>query len=301
MRTQFSKIALAATIALAMTFTLSCSSGGDGDSTCGGKPYDTGKYGCVNNELVGTCGGRYYNPENERCLNGEIQNGAEITLPSSSGSGGGGGDGAVIPKTSAIKDITGDSFTMVHKHYDCQENGTLEEDTYEQTISYTISGSTLSFGGAQFSGNSSSLIGTWIASTLQDIGMSSDVKKVVFTQNTLAITQCAGEPGEEREYRNGSTIKVIDCNTAEITKGNETVKVRDLGTTGTATYKGKTCKYVDVYSESQEQKACSDAYNKVMRENPGYDGSGDEVHRYYRDIRNDGFSNCIKDFPEWFN
>jgi uncharacterized protein (TIGR02145 family) len=89
MRTKLFKIAQAATLGLAMTFTLSCSSGGDGDPTCGGKLYDTGKYGCVNNELVGTCGDRYYNPENERCLNGEIQNGAEITFPSS-GSGGGG-------------------------------------------------------------------------------------------------------------------------------------------------------------------------------------------------------------------
>ncbi len=67
-----------ATFALAITLTLSCSSGGGDDggggATCGGKAYDTGKYGCVNNEIVGTCGGSYYNPENERCLNGEIQN-----------------------------------------------------------------------------------------------------------------------------------------------------------------------------------------------------------------------------------
>jgi uncharacterized protein (TIGR02145 family) len=69
---------LAAALGLAITFTLSCSSGGGGgDPTCGGRLYDTGKYGCVNNELVGTCGGIYYNPEYERCLNGDIQNGAE--------------------------------------------------------------------------------------------------------------------------------------------------------------------------------------------------------------------------------
>ncbi len=119
MRNHFSKLALTAALALAITLTLSCSSGdggGGGGATCGGKAYDTCKYGCVNDELVGTCGGSYYNPENERCLNGEIQNGAEIIFPSSSSgnpSNGGSGKGHDIAKYKT-KQI-GDQVWMAEK------------------------------------------------------------------------------------------------------------------------------------------------------------------------------------------
>jgi uncharacterized protein (TIGR02145 family) len=88
-------LSAAISIALALAF-FACDSGGGGggSSTCGGKQYDQAKYGCVNDELVGTCNGSYYNPEYERCNNGQVQDGAEITFPSSSGGGNGGYSGS---------------------------------------------------------------------------------------------------------------------------------------------------------------------------------------------------------------
>lgn len=248
------KTLLTASLALAITFTFSCSSGGDDDG----------------NNNPGPGGGFI-------------------------------GDGRII--TFAIKDITGTSFTAVETDYNCSMDGTLSEHTYEYPTSYTISGSTLSFGEAEFNGNSASLIGTWNALELQEEvlfrGNSSShgiggVSKAVFTQNTLTLTQCAGEPGYTRDYGDGVTFRVIDCGKAVFTKGNETVTWAAQGEDKTFTYGGKTCKFDIKYSEPQMREACSDAYNKAAAE-------GGYVYNYYYDILEKDENECLKDFPEWLH
>jgi hypothetical protein len=278
MRTQLTNVRansirplLTATLALAITLTFSCSSGGgNGDDNDGG-------------------GG-------------------------GSGNGGGSGaEGCII--THDIKDMDESSFTAIYKWYDCRENGTLEERTNEYPTSYTINGSTLSFGEAEFSGNSASLIGTWNASSLQHIQFRrnnsgygiGEVSKAVFTQNSLSITQCAGEIGEkERKDWNGNVIKidgvaiiekVIDCGTSEFTKGTETVRLKVSGTEATATYKGKTCKLNIEHSESQMRAACTQAYNKAKDE-----GKAEEwrvVRDYYDEILEKEENDCRESLPEW--
>jgi hypothetical protein len=270
---------LTATLALAITLTLSCSSGGgNGDDDGGG-----------NN---GSGGGN---------------NGAN--------------EGRIL--TYGIENVTESSFTAIDKWYYCQENGTLEEETSEYPTSYTIDGSTLSFGGAEFSGNSASLIGTWNSnsSSLQDIrfdgnhygsSMSSvsavftQVSKAVFTQNSLSITQCAGEIGErERRDWNGNVIKIdgvaiiekgIDCGTVEYTKGTETVRIKVSTEEVTATYKGRTCKVAIEHSESQIRAACTQAYEKAKDE--GYDDSY-RYYGYYDKILYKEENDCHKSLPEW--
>jgi len=219
---------------------------------------------------------------------------------------GGGGTGEEMIVTLDIKDITSTSFTMIEKAGPyCKSDGTLKEDIYEYPTNYTISGSTLSFGGAEFTGNSTSIIGTWNSSSVQDIlfgatrdGYNTRGIKVVFTQNTLAITLCLGKPGDDIEFIHdeyeGITQKVIDCSTLELKKGNEAIKVKySTPDTYTATYNGKTCKRGG-YSESQMQTACTPwAYKKTA--NGGYVSDA-----LYWNILEKDYWNCVKDFPNWF-
>jgi len=207
---------------------------------------------------------------------------------------GGGSEGRLI--TLAIKDIISTSFTAVENDPRCETDGTLRDEIYEYPTSYIISGSTLSFGDAIFSGNSASLIGTWNSSNLQRIEFKgnigsygiSGVSKAVFTQNSITLTQCTGGT-----YKNGAAVKVIDCGTAEITKGNETVKYVASGAWRTFTYNGKTCKSGGGYSEAQMQTACTQAYNKATAD-------GGYTYDYYYDILEKEYRDCVKDFPEWF-
>jgi hypothetical protein len=258
---------LTATLALAITLTLSCSpGGGSGDDDGGGNNGGNG--------------------------------------------GDNGGGGRII--TLDIKDIGESSFTAIDKEYNCQENGTLEERTYEYPTSYTINGSTMSFGEAEFSGNSASLIGTWNASSLQHIRFHSNnrsygiygVSKAVFTQNSLSVTLCARIGEKERiDDWNGNVIKIdgvaiiekgIDCGTSEYTKGTETVRLKASTEEATATYKGKTCKLVIEHSESQMRAACTQAYNKAKDE-----GKEWGVEGYYWDILEKEENDCKKSLPEW--
>ncbi len=87
---------LAASIALVMAFTFSCSSGGGGGniSTCSGKEYDATFYSCEKGELVGSCKGSDYYPEYQSCSNGVIIDGAEVIPSSSSGGSQGGNSGS---------------------------------------------------------------------------------------------------------------------------------------------------------------------------------------------------------------
>jgi hypothetical protein len=225
---------------------------------------------------------------------------------------GGGNEGFTI--TLGIKDIGKSSFTAIDKWYDCRENGTLEEETDDYPTSYSINGTTLSFGGLEFRGNSASIIGTWYSLSFSRLRFETDnsgysitpVSKVVFTQNSLVITTCAGKAGEEREIKDNDGVvigkrKVIDCGTYEEIRGTETVRFEASGTGlyRIATYKGKTCKLTYEYSESECRKACTEAYNKAMAE--GYDGSGYELSYYYHKIRQNDIVKCLEDnnFPDW--
>jgi len=229
---------------------------------------------------------------------------------------GGSSDGRTY--TFSLKNVTESSFTTVEEDLECKENGQLEKDNYEQTVSYSIEGKTLSFWMLEFSGNSSSLTGTWTrepfsATCENDYNYYCEdyngVSKAVFTQNTLTITECIGKVGEEKvEEEDGVTIKrkIIDCGTREYTytKGNETVKrVRYYGAIPyrqVYTYNGKSCTYVTP-SESQMRTACTQAYNKVKQENPGYSGNDYLVEDEYYNILEKDFYNCLKSsFPTWF-
>jgi len=225
----------------------------------------------------------------------------------------GGGD---VIYTYGLEDVTGSSFIMVEDEgYECKENGTLEKDYYRHSVSYSIDGKVLSIWELDFKGNSSSLTGTWTrepftanCATDSYCDDFDGVSKLVFTSSTLTMTACIGKVGSvvESESEDGVArkTKIINCSTQErtYTKGNETVKrtrYYNSPRKEVYTYNGKTCTWTES-SEAQMRTACTQAYNKVKAENPGYSGNSYLVEDEYYDILDKDMEDCMKSFPEWF-
>jgi hypothetical protein len=125
-----------------------------------------------------------------------------------------------------------------------------------------------------------------------------DYTKLVFTQNTVAITRdyCRTDGMIDEEVRdNGWRYKITGCDTYEMSKGTEKVTVRiNKGTNWESwegTYKGKTCKLTET-SVSQRAKACSDAWKTGV--------SGSELEEAYYDLLDKERFKCLVDnnFPE---
>jgi len=296
-----------ATLVLATALTFSCSGGDDG-----GSGEQTYKYCIADNQCLegpftaSTCTGQLSNS----CPGGSSSsNPVGGSSSSSDGSNNIGSDGEGYYTTYSIKNITGSSFTEIDSYYDCNEDGTFEIGTEDEVVSYSITGNTLSLRGREFTGNSTSLIGTWTRQPYPTCSsrcssVSDGYSKVVFTQNSITYTNCMGKAGDEFDM-NTYKIKVIDCNTWEYSKESEKVTMKVSGTKGTATYKvtitynGETCIYL-YPSETQMRSACTEAYNKATAE--GYTGGGDLVYDYYRKTIDKDLSKCFEDkgIPQWF-
>jgi uncharacterized protein (TIGR02145 family) len=106
---RFAKIALAATLGIAMTFTLSCGLHGttDATGTCGGKEYKTSDFECVGGELIGKCRGVNYYPDYQTCKDGKIEDisGSSSSVKSSSSSSTGN-----TPSSSSVKSSSSSSI-----------------------------------------------------------------------------------------------------------------------------------------------------------------------------------------------
>ncbi|MCL2282351.1 MAG: hypothetical protein FWC26_03445 [Fibromonadales bacterium] len=135
-----------------------------------------------------------------------------------------------------MKDVTNNSFVVVDAGYFC-DNGKLEMHIDDEpTISYAIDNKILTLYShwwftepINFNGTSNSLKGTWTR-TPNFCNDCSDVSKVTFTSNTFSITRkyCATHMESNRESfeHNGFTLKVIDCNNYEVSKGNDKISVK---------------------------------------------------------------------------
>jgi len=271
MKKQFTKIALAVSIVLAMAFTFSCSGGDDpadgGEGTGNtNEGFSTYTYGIKDVTDVSFTMVEKWNECQENGTLKELTEDNEVSY-------------SVNGQTL--------SFLSVKDNYG----------------SYPI--------GIDFKGNSNSLIGTWtrqpFSANCEDYEKECDwyneISKAVFTQNSLILTHCVSER-EEYEY-NGIVVKrkVINCGTAEDTKtkGTDTVIVLMDFEKQTATFNNETC--ISWFSDSEHSKskegaACTEAFNRVKAE--GNDGSA--IKRYFAEILREEEDKCLKDkqFPEWF-
>jgi len=313
-----SKIALAGA-SLALVFTISCGEHGFSDlleTKCGGKEYNASEFSCVGGELVGKCRGKDYYPEYQVCKNGQIEDIDNNTPGSSSSANEEMIDFFGNERTLSIENITPSSFTQSTNNLYCLEPlfsslGVLSSSTGK--ISYSKNGTTLSFGGLEFNGNSSNIIGTWTRNPYS-VNCGNDfqcqnndaISKVVFTQNSVTYTTCldnvgiTGELlGEEVE---GVKIKTTDCNTKEFFRGTERVIEKYYPDHQEATYNGKTCKSI----KTNISKECSEMIN-ILKE-IGIDENSEDyevtlgvyVSMYLGPRRFD--SKCLEDnnFPKWY-
>jgi len=90
-----------------------------------------------------------------------------------------------------------------------------------------------------------------------------DITNAVVTEKDITITRnvCQNDVYVNgQEIRNGWKIKVVDCNTYEISKGSDKITVKQNGEAETYTYKGESCKY-DAPSKAQKAAACAKAWD----------------------------------------
>jgi len=308
MKKQFSRITLMATFVFAVAFTLSCGNHTLDDlleTKCGGKEYDASEFSCVSGELVGKCKGVDYYPDYQICNNGQIE---DKNLS--------GGSSSVEEwnlfgneNTFRIESMTQSSFTQTMDLY-CLE--TLGNSNIGK-ISYSKNGTTLSFWGLEFNGNSSSIMGTWTrepySATCEENDSNckgnNNISKAMFTQNSVTYTTCIGEIGTKK-ISDSVTVKTTDCNTREYSNGTEKVIEKVYSDYRTATYKSKTCRTPE--GEGSILSMCTwlkNAYEKdgvVMDEN-SEDYDLQVFFGLLAYIVSESFdSKCLEDnnFPEWF-
>jgi len=198
-----------------------------------------------------------------------------------------------------------------------------EKYTEDNTVNYSIKNNVMTWESRRsddtlnFKGSSNELIGTWTRTKdknascelhteryCEDYDNDNDVCKryeedtyyecksgwrlteVVFTERTVKITEdyCRTETYIESTDSKGWRMKVIDCDTYELSKGSEKVTITRARTSRSISYKGKTCtRYVA--SKAQKQAACKEAWNK-------YKNDWDED--YYYDFIYKDYNDCVK-------
>lgn len=247
-----------------------------------------------------------------------------LTSCSDGGDDGPLGGGGPITETYTLKGKTDSQFTYVEEeeYYSCEDGGILEtrRETDEETIYYSIENNTLTWENKysdddtlNFKGTSRELVGTWTRTknkaaacriseyddTYKECKEGYDITQAVFTNTTVAITrdECfTDEIVDGSTYYNyrGWKVKIIDCNTIEISKGAEKITVKETRTSEEVSYKGKSCKASEP-SKSQSQAACQKAWNEYQ----------DEYYweEYYYEFLYADFDKCVKGLnlpPEFY-
>jgi hypothetical protein len=228
-----------------------------------------------------------------------------------------------------IKEKDDNSFTYVRTFddYNCLEGGVFEEEiakSEEEPINYLINNNIMSWehksgdDTLNFNGNSNELSGTWTRTKNKDascelkteeyegeINTYYDCKsdwrfsKLDFTETTLTITTdyCLTDFEIDGEETEDGKIRIIDCNSAELSKGSEKLIIK--ATKGGAnqidlsySYKGKTCTLEEGYSKEEYKEACKKAWDE-------YGETEEYWQDYIYDFLNEDFEKCTKDmFPE---
>jgi len=211
--------------------------------------------------------------------------------------------------------VTDEYFTYIKdiKDYSCEE-GVLketEENSHQYTVNYSIKNKTLSWISwgdesddepFSFKSTSNELIGTWTKEkgNKDDYCWPSgygvfclegyDITKAVFTDKTVAITRkyCPTDSYYISPYlaEYGVDVKIVDCNSVELTKGTEKIIHTMTKSGDTYKYKNISCTYEYNLPLSKKQAACQEAYAN----DKDYDSV---LHKEYYE--------CNKSIPDFYS
>jgi len=238
---------------------------------------------------------------------------------SSSGGGDEPGGSSSGGTTYKLTDNNGEYFTYLYSYEGELCNAgrfSTSEEEVERTQTYSISNKTMIWGDEndaywgdtiKFQGTSNNLTGIWTR-TRSSCDLNNDpyggddnpycktnydITKAVFTDTTVAITrdECPTDiyvNGQEMGY--GWTLRVVNCNKIEISKGSGsnkmTITENRTATSAEMSYGGRSCKWEG--TKAKKQTACRRAWEEW----------GDDDYVW---IMNKDYSDCWEDIvPEYF-
>ncbi|MDR0518108.1 MAG: hypothetical protein LBH25_13805 [Fibromonadaceae bacterium] len=204
-----------------------------------------------------------------------------------------------------ISEITNESFSYTEDYYECMEGGVLQKETRTYEVPYLIKDNILEWLASDtlnFTGKTKGLTGVWTrtknASCTEDSSdyWNCNIVKAQFTESTLKLTHnhCSTDIfTDESVDDNGIKLKIINCNTYELSKDSYKVKTKSLvtkyGISWETTFKGKTCKYNDMSNSysAEKKNACKDAWETCSQH--------DNWELYYYDFLLNNWSECLND------
>jgi len=230
---------------------------------------------------------------------------SDVSGGGSSSSNGSGGIGNLVTETYTLDSWDDEQFTfiVVETGDRCMEGGRLQTktDEFPNTINYSIANRKMTcYMGYEdtdtllFNGASNALMGTWTRTKNKAASCGYeyckegyDITKAVFTDTTIAITRDECLTDREEEWtEDGLTMKIIDCNTMEVSRGPDKVTVTETKTSSVVKYNGKSCEYNEAaLSRAQKQDACRAAWAEHQGEDHWEDN-------YYELLSKD-FDACI--------
>ena len=217
--------------------------------------------------------------------NGEVKDSSSSKKGSSSSGGGTTGGGTTETYTLFDNGGEGEYFSyLIPDYYESCEEGVYKNEPWGKNQYYSIDNKTMTWGdewdiengySLLFQGTSNNLIGTWTRKRDKNASceMSEyedymyckqdyDIIKAVFTATTVAITreECPTDRViDGMPYVNDWNLKVVNCNTVEISDGSKDKITRTTNAGGEKiTYKGKSCEW-KAPTKTQKQTFCRKA------------------------------------------
>ena len=252
---------------------------------------------------------------------------ASFSFLSCSDSGDGGGGGSSAKEVYKVKEITDSYFEVVETetYYVCTETGLKQEtEDYTDRIYYSIDNKVLTLGfwndALKFTGNSNTIIGTWtrnknVSQSCKDqynydeyegyyCDYNYDIVRLKVSETQAEITRdvCEADNVRNGDERRGWTVKVINCNTFEVSKGSDKLRISENRSksnyTFKITYNGKTCTMTERSSLAESTSACNKARTDCQASEDDYYCIKDTYYDYLRDFYR-SFWKCVTEnnFP----
>ncbi|MCL2282201.1 MAG: hypothetical protein FWC26_02675 [Fibromonadales bacterium] len=241
---------------------------------------------------------------------------ASFSFFSCSDGGDGGSTGSKITEVYKVKEMSSNYLYVIETYNSerCSENG-FKDTTREYTFSmnYSIDNKVLSLWEysedemVKFNGTSNEIIGTWTRNKNLSLSCRNhydddeydgywcddyyDVVKLVVSEKEVAMTRdvCRADETKDGEEVRGWKIKTLGCDSYELSKGNDKIKLTQTMSSAKVTYNGKSCSAKEP-THSEKVTACNKAiaYCKSLEDKDSWC-----IEDSYYDFRDESFQKCM--------